>query len=243
MVTIEQLYKALRAKGASEIQAAAIVGNAVSEVGPSTSDLSPDSQLNLDYYEPACMGFVCWTTPGYHSPRPTGNAEVDMNAQIDYLKATGGFEHAIGADAEAAGRQFALTYEICAECMVGGEQYIARGNQAAAVARLAAAGGWDKPPAPKKSYHYERYRPRFERVAAERFDHWRVRQTAKRKPHRAWMLIRKHECALCARRIELAVAWDKRFRKGLKDPWSIKDRGFRHPRLKARGEGKRVNPS
>jgi hypothetical protein len=98
-------------------------------------------------------------------------------------------------------------------------------------------------PKPKPSYHYDLYRPRFERMAAERYDYWRVRQTAKKKPHRAWMLIRKKQCALCARRIELAIAWDKRFRKSLKDPWSIKDRRFRHPRLVERGEGKRVKPS
>jgi len=240
VVTIEELYKALRAHGASPTQAAGIVGNAVSETGPSTDDLAPDSEMNPEYNLPGCVGLWCWEPEFFNPPRPTGNSVADMNNQIAYLKETGGFDRAFGSTAEEAGRNFALDYERCEFCMSGGEQYIARGNQAAAVGRLAAEHGWDRPPAPRLTYHYERYRKGFEQTAVKRYDHWRVRQGAKRKPHRAWMLIRKKQCALCARRIELAIMWDRRFRKGLKDPWSIRHRRFRHPRLKLRGEGKRV---
>lgn len=98
---------------------------------------------------------------------------------------------------------------------------------------------WSAP----KSYHYERYAKGFERTAVERFDHWRERQTSKHHPHRAWLLVRKAQCGLCARRIELAVTLEKRRPKKFGDPWKRKDRLFRHPRLVTRSKGGRVSPA
>jgi hypothetical protein len=234
MATVEQLYRALRAKGASAVQAAGITGNAVSEVGPSTSDLSPDSELNINYYEAACMGFVCWTTPGYSPPRPTGHPAVDLDNQIDYLKQTGGFEHATGVDAMSAGRNFALNYERCAECFFGGSQFIARGEQAAAVARLAALGGWDTPPTPVKSYHYDLYPEGAVRTAAERYD--ALRRVAHRTlRQRAWLRARQFQCARYAR----GIARNANGAGG----WGRDDRRFLYDALTARGRGETVQPT
>lgn len=91
---------------------------------------------------------------------------------------------------------------------------------------------------PAPDYHYERYREGAERVAAQRYDHWRVRQTATAHPHRAWMLVRKRQCRLYRRRIELAVAWDHTHH--VSDPWSLKCRRFRHQQLGLRAQGKRA---
>jgi len=96
------------------------------------------------------------------------------------------------------------------------------------------------PPKPAKSFHYERYHKGPERTAVQRYDYWRAKQTSKAHPHRLWMLLRKKQCGVHARRIELAVA---RAPHDVKDPWDREDRRFRHEQLRERAKGKLVQPS
>lgn len=232
-VTVEQLYKCLRAHGASEIGAAGITGNSVSEVGPSTSDLSPDSELRTDYNEPGCIGLWCWEPEFFNPPRPTGNAIVDMNDQVAYLKENGGFEKAVGTTAEEAGRNFALNYERCEFCGSGQQQWIARGNQAAAVAELAKRYGWDEP---AKSMHYDWFVKR-ELTAVKRYDYWRDRKEKYKltKQHAAWYQMRRLQCKTLAG----ALAVIAKAHGG----YGEFHRGWREQQLLHRGQGELIKPS
>lgn len=242
MVTIEQLYKALIAHGASAIQAAAITGNSVSEVGPSTPDLSPDSELNPEYNESGCIGLWCWEPVYFNPPRPTGDSVADMNNQVAYLKQDGGFEHADGADAESGGRNFALNYERCAECYSGGLQYVRRGEQAAAVAALAAKYGWDAAPAPapkpapkpEPTYHYDWFTKGAQRTAAMRYDANRklAKPTAKQK---AFLKTRQLQCKALAASVAL-------YRKTHPKTKDQDHRGWREQQLLHRGKGELIKP-
>jgi hypothetical protein len=241
MVTIEQLYKALRTHGCTTIQAAGIVGNSVSEVGPSTPDLSPDSELNPEYDEPGCIGLWCWEPVYFDPPRPTGDDIADMNNQIVYLEKTGGFEHAVGADATSAGRNFALNYERCAECMVGGLQYERRGEQAASVAALAEKYDWDKPPAPPKSMHYDWY-PKTMRTAAERYDaNRKIPEDKRTATEKKDLAERRAECKKHAEEIRTEAF---KHAKNKKPDWLvIPHGGWLYQQLTARGDGKEIHPS
>jgi hypothetical protein len=95
--------------------------------------------------------------------------------------------------------------------------------------------------AAQPNMHYERYNEGGERIAAERYDYWRDRQTATDHPHRAWMLMRKAQCKLYARRIQLAAAYYRS--RGDKDPMAAKFRTYRLKWLTVRAEGKKAEPT
>lgn len=241
MATIEELYKACRAHGATAIQASAAGGNAVSEVGPdSPVDLKPDTFLNPEYDNPGCIGCWCWEPEFFNPPRPTGNQEVDLDNQVAYLERTGGFVHAFGADAETAGRNFALTYERCAQCYVGGLEWVKRGQQAAEIFRMAQANGWDVPVV-HKSMHYERYwRPEMA-TCAKRYDVLREKvHTGKiTEEERKWFAERQHEAGEYVTRI-----YDEAVRKGSKNhPNYGEHRGWLEQQMILRRDGKRCEPT
>ena len=95
------------------------------------------------------------------------------------------------------------------------------------------------PPAPP-THHYGWYMAGGERTAVERYDHWRARQTKRLHPHRAWLLIRKKQCAFYSRRLVIVAHRDK---VDGKPSWMKYRRGWRHVELARRAQGKLVRPT
>jgi hypothetical protein len=141
-VTPEDIWKALRANGASAIQAAAIMGNMISESG-----LNPEAQAT-DTNGYLSSGLVQWNSASYPSAPSlvTGQPQQDLDAQIKFLAQTGGFKAASGSTVTEAAGNFAANYEDCAECggpgSSGTSQKTARQAQANEVAGWAQSGNW-----------------------------------------------------------------------------------------------------
>jgi hypothetical protein len=136
-VTPEQIWDALEAAGASSIQAAAIMGNMISE-----SSLNPEA-VQQGVSDPG-YGLVQWEASSYPSAPSlvTGDPVADMQAQITFLAQTGGLSAASGSTVAQAASNFAANYERCEYCAPGESQNTARQAQAATVAGWASSGNW-----------------------------------------------------------------------------------------------------
>lgn len=140
-ITNEQLvWQTLLAEGATPVQAAGIMGNIQNESG-----------FDPEYNNPSQgIGLIQWIgsylTGSNPVPRPTGNIQADIQAQVKYLASTGGLKAASGATPKEAGQNFAMKYERCTDCGPGGSQTVARGNNAQAIYQQAIAGNWGTTP-------------------------------------------------------------------------------------------------
>lgn len=137
-VTPEDIWKGLERAGASSVQAAAIMGNAIAE-----SSLDPEARAmdSNGYYS---NGLWQFNEASYPDSRQlvTGNPMRDMLAQIDYLFAHGARQAARGATVSEAAGNFAATFERCQGCQPGGASYQSRQANAATVAGWASGGSW-----------------------------------------------------------------------------------------------------
>lgn len=125
------IWNALIGAGATPVQAAALMGNMQSESG-----LNPES-AGLDTNGYWSYGLVSWNQKGYTNAAQlvTGNPAQDLANQIAFLKSTGGFDAAAGADPATAATNFAHNYERCAACgyQGGSGALVTRAKQAMAI--------------------------------------------------------------------------------------------------------------
>lgn len=130
------VYEALRAQGASQIQALGIMANMMNESG-----FDPEAKGPGD-----AVGLVQWQISDYPHAGTlvTGNSAADMKAQIRYLAQTGGFNAAEGTNAGQAAGNFAANYERCASCQPGGQQYESRVSNTLKLAGWAKSGNWPR---------------------------------------------------------------------------------------------------
>jgi hypothetical protein len=145
-VTPEDIWKALRANGASAIQAAAIMGNMISESSLNVETGYGGNTIDSNGYP--VYGLVSWNAESYPSAASlvTGQPQQDLDAQVKFLAQTGGFKAASGSTVTEAAGNFAANYERCALCggagSSGTSQKTARQAQANEVAGWAQSGNW-----------------------------------------------------------------------------------------------------
>lgn len=137
-ITTKQIYEELTNAGASTIQAIGIMANMMNE-----SSLDPEAAAmdSNGYYS---YGLVQWNAASYPNAASlvTGNAEVDLKNQVQFLKQSGAFSDANGSTiAEAAGN-FASSFERCQGCQQGGAQYEQRVNNAGIIQGWVNSGKW-----------------------------------------------------------------------------------------------------
>ena len=94
-VSPQDIWDALRAQGATPIQAAAIMGNQIAE-----SSLNPEASV-IDSNGARSVGLNQWNADSYPSSGSlvTGHPLADMLAQVKFLASTGGFAAAKGSTA------------------------------------------------------------------------------------------------------------------------------------------------
>ena len=116
------IWNALRANGATPVQAAGIMANMWFE-----SNFNPEADA-IDTNGKASVGLVQWNNNPTAAGLLTGNAINDIQAQVKYLASSGGFQAASGATPEAAAANFAHNYEKCAACGYQGGDSQLRGR-------------------------------------------------------------------------------------------------------------------
>ncbi len=94
------------------------------------------------------------------------------------------------------------------------------------------------PPKPAPSYHYDWFYGG-EKLAAERYDYWRTRQTSREHPHRAWLLLRKRQCGTLAGHVSTVAHADSLHGH---PSWDQFHRGWRYQELLKRSRGELVQP-
>jgi Phage tail lysozyme len=136
--TPKAIWDALEAAGASAVQAAGIMGNMIAE-----SRLNPESAAE-DTNGYMAYGLVSWNAQDYPNAASlvTGHPLADLEAQVRFLAATGGFKAATGSTPAQAAASFAENYERCQTCQSGGAQNATRQANAQSVAGWAQAGAW-----------------------------------------------------------------------------------------------------
>jgi Phage tail lysozyme len=137
-VTPKQIWDALIRAGASSVQAAGIMGNAIAE-----SSLDPERH-DVDsngYYSNGLWQFneAAYPTSG---ELVTGNPDADLKAQVNFLIANGGLQAASGTTVAETSGNFASQFERCQGCQPGGSQFQQRQANGATVAGWAANGDW-----------------------------------------------------------------------------------------------------
>jgi hypothetical protein len=132
----KDIWDALEKAGASAVQAAGLIGNAVQE-----SALDPEA---VNPGPPKQVGLWQWNLADYPAAAQllTGNRPHDMLAQVQYLSHTGGIKAASGTTVAETAGNFAANYERCTTCQQGGAQYAARIASAKTIASYAASGDW-----------------------------------------------------------------------------------------------------
>jgi hypothetical protein len=136
--TPKDIWDALEAAGASSIQAAGIMGNAIAE-----SSLNPEARAmdSNGFYSNGLWQFNEDSYPNSGS-LVTGHPMADMLAQTRFLAQVGGFKAAAGSTPAQAAASFAANFERCKTCASGGAQNATRQANAQSVAGWAAAGAW-----------------------------------------------------------------------------------------------------
>ena len=138
--TPQDIWNELEFQGATAVQAAAIMGNAIAE-----SSLNPESKA-LDsngYYSYGLWQFN--TAPGNYPDAAslvTGNPAKDVKAQVKYLIRAGGLKAASGNTVPKAASNFASGFERCSSCQSGGVSNNQRQGLAVQVSDWAAGGNW-----------------------------------------------------------------------------------------------------
>ena len=134
----KDIWDALESAGASAVQAAGIMGNAIAE-----SSLKPEAAV-MDSNGQMSYGLWQFNAGSYPSAASlvTGHAMADMVAQVKFLAQVGGFTAATGTTPAQAAATFAANFERCATCQSGGSSSAARQANAAMVAGWASGGAW-----------------------------------------------------------------------------------------------------
>jgi hypothetical protein len=137
-VSPKDIWDSLEAAGASAVQAAGIMGNAIHE-----SDLNPEARAvdSNGYYSNGLWQFNEDSYPD-SGELVTGNPVRDLAAQVNYLMQHGGLQAASGTTVSETASNFAANFERCQGCQDGGSQNAARVASAATVAGWASSGGW-----------------------------------------------------------------------------------------------------
>jgi hypothetical protein len=135
----ETIWNGLLAEGATEIEAAGMMGNMVQE-----SSLNPENDA-IDINGSRSIGIVSWNqAPGvYHNAAEllTGNPTVDIKNQIAALR--GVFSAASGPDPATAATNFMNNFEHCAPAYCNEPR---RRQMAEAVYQAAQSGNWSSTP-------------------------------------------------------------------------------------------------
>jgi Phage tail lysozyme len=143
-VTPREIYQLLINAGASTIQAIGIMANMVYE-----SNLNPESG-GTDTNGYWAGGLISWNGVAYPNNRSlvTGNPQADVRAQVKYLfTSTNNIKQGLqGSTAQQVAENFARYVETCSTCQPGGQQYQARGAEAATVAGWVKSGNWPSSP-------------------------------------------------------------------------------------------------
>ena len=137
-VTPKDIWDALESAGASAVQAAGIMGNAIHE-----SDLNPEARAvdSNGYYSNGLWQFNEESYPD-SGELVTGSPVRDLTAQVNYLMQHGGLQAASGTTVSETASNFAANFERCQGCEDGGSQNAARVASAATVAGWASGGSW-----------------------------------------------------------------------------------------------------
>jgi hypothetical protein len=137
-VTPKNIWDALESAGASAVQAAGIMGNAIHE-----SDLNPEARAvdSNGYYSNGLWQFNEESYPD-SGELVTGSPVRDLTAQVNYLMQHGGLQAASGTTVSETASNFAANFERCQGCEDGGSQNAARVASAATVAGWASGGSW-----------------------------------------------------------------------------------------------------
>jgi len=131
VVPEQTIWNDLTGGGASNIQAAGIMGN----------------MQNESAFDPEAIGdqgtsFGLVQQHGAYSYLVTGNTQKDLAAQIKNILPNIGL--ASGSTAAAAGGSFAANFEKCVGCQPGGAQYAAREQNATNILAMAQSGNWQQ---------------------------------------------------------------------------------------------------
>lgn len=137
-VTPKDIWDELTSAGASAVQAAGLMGNAIHESGLNPEANATDSNGFKSY------GLWQWNEQSYPnaSQLVTGRPEHDLKTQVTFLTHTGGLQAASGSTVSETASNFAAKYERCQGCQAGGAQNDARAASAATVAGWAANDQW-----------------------------------------------------------------------------------------------------
>jgi len=133
-VSPRDVWDALRAAGATPVQAAGIMGNMIAESGLDPEAVNPKG----------AYGLAQWTSSAYPkaSSLVTGHPAADLAEQVKFLAQTGGLRAATGSTPAQAAASFSANYERCAGCQHGGSQNTTRQANAGTVAGWATANNW-----------------------------------------------------------------------------------------------------
>ena len=136
--TPKDIWNMLESAGASSVQAAAIMGNAIAE-----SSLNPEAQVtdSNGYLSSGLWQFNAQSYPGSPS-LVTGNPMKDAEAQVAFLAQVGGFKAASGATPSQAASNFAANFERCSTCAAGQTSNEQRAANANTVAGWATSDNW-----------------------------------------------------------------------------------------------------
>lgn len=132
----QTLWTALINAGATPIQAAAAMGNALFESGLDPEAHAMDTNGKVSY--------GLWQENGKsgNNTLVTGNTAKDMVAQINFMIQRGGLKAASGTTVSEAASNFAAHYEVCQGCQAGGSQNAKRVAQALAYYAMAQSSSW-----------------------------------------------------------------------------------------------------
>lgn len=136
--TPQDIWNLLEQAGASAVQAAGIMGNAIAE-----SSLDPEANV-VDSNGARSYGLWQFNADTYPNAGTlvTGNPLADAKAQIVFLAQNGGFTAAQGSTPAQSAANFAANFERCQTCQAGGASNTARQANAGTVAGWAASGNW-----------------------------------------------------------------------------------------------------
>jgi hypothetical protein len=137
-VTPRDIWETLEKAGASAVQAAGIMGNAIAE-----SSLNPEARA-MDSNGAYSNGLWQFNEASYPDSRElvTGNPARDLISQVNYLFAHGGLQAASGSTVAETAGNFAASFERCQGCQSGGSQYNQRQANAAMVSNWAGTASW-----------------------------------------------------------------------------------------------------